>query len=107
MSWASVVHPEDLERVGRRVGRSRDEDRIRPRVPLRGGGRLGRWVWCRAVELGDEAGEITGYLGTCSDTVVSPTVDRALEEAETASPTRSKRRRSAWRWSASTAGSCA
>ena len=39
------------------------------------------WIWCRAVELRDE-GEITGYVGTCSDTVVSPTVDRALEEAE-------------------------
>ena len=40
------------------------------------------WVWCRAVELVDDRGEITGYLGTCSDTQVSPTVDRALEEAE-------------------------
>jgi diguanylate cyclase (GGDEF)-like protein/PAS domain S-box-containing protein len=25
---------------------------------------------------------VTGYLGTCSDTLVSPTVDKALEEAE-------------------------
>ena len=40
------------------------------------------WIWCRAVELRDEGGEVAGYLGTCSDTVVSPTVDRALEEAE-------------------------
>ena len=40
------------------------------------------WVWCRAVKLTDDRGEVTGYLGTCSDTVVSPTVDRALEEAE-------------------------
>ena len=40
------------------------------------------WIWCRAVELRDDDGELTGYLGTCSDTVVSPTVDRALEEAE-------------------------
>ncbi len=82
-SWASVVHPEDLERVVGEWHRSRAEQRdfsLEYRY-VRGDGRA-TWVWCRAVELVDDSGEITGYLGTCSDTQVSPTVDRALEEAE-------------------------
>jgi diguanylate cyclase (GGDEF)-like protein/PAS domain S-box-containing protein len=82
-SWASVVHPEDLERVVGEWRRSRVEDRdfsLEYRY-VRGDG-TAAWVWCRAVELTDDAGETTGYLGTCSDTQVSPTVDRALEEAE-------------------------
>ena len=83
-SWASVVHPEDLERVVDRVAPqpaprsapfSLEYRYVRPDGSA-------AWIWCRAVELRDERGEVTGYLGTCSDTVVSPTVDRALEEAE-------------------------
>jgi PAS domain S-box-containing protein len=83
MTWASVVHPEDLDRVGAEWFRSREEDRpfsLEFRYVRADGSAC--WIWCRAVELLDEAGELTGYLGTCSDTVVSPTVDRALEEAE-------------------------
>jgi len=82
-SWASVVHPEDLERVVGEWRRSRTDQRefsLEYRYVSPEGG--ARWVWCRAVELRDDSGEITGYLGTCSDTQVSPTVDRALEEAE-------------------------
>jgi diguanylate cyclase (GGDEF)-like protein/PAS domain S-box-containing protein len=82
-SWASVVHPEDLERVIGEWRRSRAEQRefsLEYRYVSPEGD--ARWVWCRAVELRDDSGEITGYLGTCSDTQVSPTVDRALEEAE-------------------------
>jgi diguanylate cyclase (GGDEF)-like protein/PAS domain S-box-containing protein len=82
-SWASVVHPEDLERVVGEWRRSRAEERdfsLEYRY-VRPDGKAS-WVWCRAVELVDESGEVTGYLGTCSDTQVSPTVDRALEEAE-------------------------
>jgi diguanylate cyclase (GGDEF)-like protein/PAS domain S-box-containing protein len=82
-SWASVVHPEDLERVVGEWRRSRAEQRefsLEYRYVNPEGG--AKWVWCRAVELVDDSGEITGYLGTCSDTQVSPTVDRALEEAE-------------------------
>jgi diguanylate cyclase (GGDEF)-like protein/PAS domain S-box-containing protein len=81
--WASVVHPEDLDRVSSEWFRSRDEERpfsLEFRYVRPDGSAV--WIWCRAVELLDEAGEISGYLGTCSDTVVSPTVDRALEEAE-------------------------
>ena len=81
--WASVVHPEDLDRVGSEWFRSLAEDRpfsLEFRY-VRGDGSA-VWIWCRAVELRDEGGEVTGYVGTCSDTVVSPTVDRALEEAE-------------------------
>ena len=77
------MHPEDLERVVAEWHRSRAEERpfsLEYRY-LRADGSV-VWVWCRAVELRDERGELTGYLGTCSDTVVSPTVDRALEEAE-------------------------
>jgi diguanylate cyclase (GGDEF)-like protein/PAS domain S-box-containing protein len=81
--WASVVHPEDVERVSGEWFRSRAERRefsleyryVRPDGQA-------SWVWCRAVELFDDDGEITGYLGTVSDTKVSPTVDRALGEAE-------------------------
>jgi diguanylate cyclase (GGDEF)-like protein/PAS domain S-box-containing protein len=83
MKWAEVVHPEDLERVSAEWFRSRDEERpfsLEFRYVRPDGSAV--WIWCRAVELLDEAGELTGYLGTCSDTVVSPTVDRALEEAE-------------------------
>ena len=82
-SWASVVHPEDLERVVGEWRRSRAEDRefsLEFRYVRPDGGTT--WIWCRAVELFDASGEVTGYLGTCSDTKVSPTVDRALEEAE-------------------------
>jgi diguanylate cyclase (GGDEF)-like protein/PAS domain S-box-containing protein len=82
-SWASVVHPEDLERVVTEWRRSRVEGRdfsLEYRY-VRPDGKAS-WVWCRAVELVDDQGEITGYLGTCSDTEVTPTVDRALEEAE-------------------------
>jgi diguanylate cyclase (GGDEF)-like protein/PAS domain S-box-containing protein len=82
-SWASVVHPEDLERVIGEWRRSRAEQRdfsLEYRYVRHDG--KASWVWCRAVELLDDSGEITGYLGTCSDTKVSPTVDRALEEAE-------------------------
>ena len=83
MTWASVVHPEDLDRVSSEWFRSREEDRpfsLEFRYVRADGSAV--WIWCRAVELLDEGGELTGYLGTCSDTVVSPTVDRALEEAE-------------------------
>jgi diguanylate cyclase (GGDEF)-like protein/PAS domain S-box-containing protein len=82
-SWASVVHPEDLERVVAEWRRSRAEERdfsLEYRYVRADG--TPTWVWCRAVELVDDDGEITGYLGTCCDTQVSPTVDRALEEAE-------------------------
>jgi diguanylate cyclase (GGDEF)-like protein/PAS domain S-box-containing protein len=82
-SWASVVHPEDLERVVAEWQRSRVERRdfsLEYRY-MRADGKPA-WIWVRAVELIDDSGEITGYLGTCSDTQVSPTVDRALEEAE-------------------------
>jgi diguanylate cyclase (GGDEF)-like protein/PAS domain S-box-containing protein len=81
--WASVVHPEDLDRVGSEWFRSQAEDRpfsLEFRYVRADGSVV--WIWCRAVELRDEGGELSGYLGTCSDTVVSPTVDRALEEAE-------------------------
>jgi diguanylate cyclase (GGDEF)-like protein/PAS domain S-box-containing protein len=81
--WASVVHPEDLDRVGSEWFRSQAEDRpfsLEFRYVRADGSVV--WIWCRAVELRDESGELSGYLGTCSDTVVSPTVDRALEEAE-------------------------
>ena len=82
-SWASVVHPEDLERVVAEWRRSRAEQRdfsleyryVRPDGSA-------SWICARAVELCDDDGEVTGYLGTCADTVVTPTVDRALEEAE-------------------------
>ncbi|MBA3261805.1 MAG: PAS domain S-box protein [Thermoleophilaceae bacterium] len=83
VSWASVVHPEDLERVVGEWRRSRLEERpfsLEYRY-LRPDGSAA-WISCRAVELRDDHGEVTGYLGTCSDTVVSPTVDKALEEAE-------------------------
>jgi diguanylate cyclase (GGDEF)-like protein/PAS domain S-box-containing protein len=82
-TWASVVHPEDLDRVGGEWARSRAEDRpfsLEFRYVKADGSAV--WIWCRAVELRGESGELTGYLGTCSDTVVSSTVDRALEEAE-------------------------
>jgi diguanylate cyclase (GGDEF)-like protein/PAS domain S-box-containing protein len=82
-SWAAVVHPEDLERVVGEWRRSRVEGRdfsLEYRYVRADGSAA--WVWCRAVELVDDSGEITGYLGTCSDTQVSATVDRALEEAE-------------------------
>jgi diguanylate cyclase (GGDEF)-like protein/PAS domain S-box-containing protein len=82
-SWASVVHPEDLDRVGAEWRSSREDERpfsLEYRY-LRPDGSAA-WVWVRAVELRDDGGEISGYLGTCSDTVVSPTVDRALGEAE-------------------------
>jgi diguanylate cyclase (GGDEF)-like protein/PAS domain S-box-containing protein len=82
-SWASVVHPEDLDRVEGEWRRSREEERpfsLEYRY-LRPDGSA-PWVWCRAIELRDGGGEVTGYLGTCSDTVVSATVDRALGEAE-------------------------
>lgn len=82
-SWASVVHPEDLERVGAEWARSQDDDRpfsLEFRYVRADGTPV--WIWCRAVELHDARGALTGYLGTCSDTVVTPTVDRALEEAE-------------------------
>jgi diguanylate cyclase (GGDEF)-like protein/PAS domain S-box-containing protein len=81
--WASIVHPEDVERVSGEWFRSLEEGR-----PFSLEFRYVRaddtvvWIWCRAVELRDEHDELTGYLGACSDTVVSPTVDRALEEAE-------------------------
>ena len=81
--WASVVHPEDLDRVGSEWFRSQAEDRpfsLEFRYVRADGSVV--WIWCRAVELRDEDGQVTGYVGTCSDTVVSPTVDRALEEAE-------------------------
>jgi diguanylate cyclase (GGDEF)-like protein/PAS domain S-box-containing protein len=81
--WASVVHPEDLDRVSSEWFRSQAEDRpfsLEFRYVRADGSVV--WIWCRAVELRDEGGEVTGYVGTCSDTVVSPTVDRALEEAE-------------------------
>jgi diguanylate cyclase (GGDEF)-like protein/PAS domain S-box-containing protein len=81
--WASVVHPEDIERVSSEWFRSRDEGRsfsLEFRYVRADGSPI--WIWCRAVEQYDDSGELTGYLGTCSDTVVSPTVDRALEEAE-------------------------
>jgi diguanylate cyclase (GGDEF)-like protein/PAS domain S-box-containing protein len=83
-SWASVVHPEDLERVIAEWRRSRAEqsDFSLEYRYVRPDGKPA-WVWCRAVELLDDAGEATGFLGTCSDTQVTPTVDRALEEAET------------------------
>ena len=80
--WASVVHPEDLDRVGSEWFRSQAEDRpfsLEFRYVKADGSAV--WIWCRAVELRNESGELTGYLGTCSDTVVSSTVDRALEEA--------------------------
>ena len=82
-SWACVVHPEDLERVVAEWRCSREDQRefsLEYRY-LRPDGSA-TWVWCRAVELRDDQGEVSGYLGTCSDTVVSATVDRALEEAE-------------------------
>ena len=81
--WASVVHPEDRERVVAEWERSQEETRpfsLEYRYLRPDGSAV--WVWCRAVKLTDDRGEVTGYLGTCSDTVVSPTVDRALEEAE-------------------------
>jgi diguanylate cyclase (GGDEF)-like protein/PAS domain S-box-containing protein len=82
-SWASVVHPEDLDRVIGEWRRSRAETRdfsLEYRYLRPDGGVT--WICCRAVELLDDAGEVTGFLGTVSDTRVSPTVDRALEEAE-------------------------
>jgi len=81
--WSSVVHPEDVERVAGEWRRSLLEERpfsIEHRYLRPDGSAC--WIWCRAVELHDDSGELTGYLGTCSDTVVSPTVDRALGEAE-------------------------
>ena len=82
-SWDKVVHPEDLDRV---VGEWRST--LAEGRPFSLEYRYQRpdgsvcWVWCRAVELQDDQGNVTGFLGTCTDTVVSPTVDRALEEAE-------------------------
>ena len=81
--WSSVVHPEDLNRVESEWLRSQAEDRpfsLEFRYVRADGSVV--WIWCRAVELRNEAGEVNGYVGTCSDTVVTPTVDRALEEAE-------------------------
>jgi diguanylate cyclase (GGDEF)-like protein/PAS domain S-box-containing protein len=83
VSWSSVVHPEDLERVVAEWWRSRSEERdfsFEYRYVRPDGGVT--WVVCRAVELLDDSGTITGYLGVCGDTQVTPTVDRALEEAE-------------------------
>jgi diguanylate cyclase (GGDEF)-like protein/PAS domain S-box-containing protein len=82
-SWGSVVHPEDLERVVAEWRRCRVEERdfsleyryVRPDDSV-------TWIHCRAVELTDAEGTVTGYVGTCSDTLVSPMVDKALEEAE-------------------------
>ncbi len=77
------MHPEDLERVVAEWRRSQLEQRpfsLEYRYVRRDGSAA--WIWCRAVELRDDSGEVTGYLGTCSDTVVNPTVDRAIEEAE-------------------------
>jgi diguanylate cyclase (GGDEF)-like protein/PAS domain S-box-containing protein len=81
--WSDVVHPEDVERVAGEWMRSREDGRdfsLEYRYVQPDG--KTSWVWCRAVELFGANGEITGYLGTCQDTSVSPTVDRALEEAE-------------------------
>jgi diguanylate cyclase (GGDEF)-like protein/PAS domain S-box-containing protein len=81
--WASVVHPEDRDRVVAEWTRNQEEGRpfsLEYRYLRADGSAV--WVWCRAVQLTDDRGEVTGYLGTCSDTVVSPTMDRALEEAE-------------------------
>lgn len=82
-SWASVVHPEDLDRVVAEWRTTLTEGRpfsLEYRYLRPDGSAC--WVWCRAVELHNDLGEVTGFLGTCSDTVVTPTVDRALEEAE-------------------------
>ena len=82
-SWASVVHPEDLDRVVGEWHSSLAEGRpfsLEFRYLRPDGSAC--WVWCRAVELHDDQGQVIGFLGACSDTVVSPTVDRALEEAE-------------------------
>jgi PAS domain S-box-containing protein len=81
--WVSVVHPEDRDRVIAEWRRSQEEGRafsLEYRYVRSDGSPV--WVWCRAVALTDDHGEVSGYLGTCSDTTVSPTVDRALEEAE-------------------------
>jgi diguanylate cyclase (GGDEF)-like protein/PAS domain S-box-containing protein len=82
-SWATVVHPEDVDRAraewhgSRAAGRdfSLEYRYQRPDGSV-------SWIWCRAVEIRDDEGEVTGYLGTCSDTEVTPTMDRALDEAE-------------------------
>jgi diguanylate cyclase (GGDEF)-like protein/PAS domain S-box-containing protein len=82
-SWDSVVHPEDRERVGSEWWRSREEQRdfsLEYRYMRPDGS--ASWISVRAVELYGDDGEVTGYLGTCSDTEVTPTVDRALDEAE-------------------------
>jgi PAS domain S-box-containing protein len=82
-SWAGVVHPEDLARVQAEWGRSRADGRdfhLDYRYMRPDGSPV--WIWSRAVEMFDADGEIIGYLGTCGSTAVSPTVDRALEEAE-------------------------
>jgi diguanylate cyclase (GGDEF)-like protein/PAS domain S-box-containing protein len=81
-SWSSVLHPEDVDRVVAEWHACRADDRdfsLEYRYQRPDGSVT--WVWCRAVEVRDD-GELTGYLGTCSDTEVTPTVDRALDEAE-------------------------
>jgi diguanylate cyclase (GGDEF)-like protein/PAS domain S-box-containing protein len=82
-SWAVAIHPEDVDRVIGDWHRSRAEGRpfsLEYRY-LRPDGAVA-WIWGRASELRDDRDETTGYVGTCADTQVSRTMDRALDEAE-------------------------
>lgn len=66
--WNKTLHPEDRDRVTREWERGVKENRM-----LKSEYRLLRpdgtfsWVFCQSVALRDEAGQVTGYLGTLSD----------------------------------------
>ena len=107
--WASVVHPEDLDRVvDRMVPQPGRGPAVQLGVPLRASGRLGRLdlVPGGGAARRGRRGHRLSWERARTRSSARPWTARS-RRPRSASPTPSRRPRSAWRWSGSTARSCA
>ncbi len=81
--WIRALHPDDRERISRAwyaaaEARRPFAEEYRFRTPR---GEV-TWIHGRAVELLDEAGRVSGYLGTLTDVTQRREAVEALEEAD-------------------------
>src|SRR5207253_3224873 len=82
--WDQVLHPEDRERTSRTWQQATESGsifEIEHRL-LRASDRSYRWHLSRAVPMKNPTGEVTHWLGTCTEVESQKQAERAMHEKE-------------------------
>jgi PAS domain S-box-containing protein len=79
MKWQSLVHPDHVERVNKRIRESSDSGNPwEDTFPLRGRDGNFRWFLTRAVPIRNENGDVARWFGTNTDVTRQVEAERAL-----------------------------